>query len=292
MTRRALFLLNRQARHGGMDLALVRERLEQGGIELLEPPSPSSDVSETIQKNAHDAELVIVGGGDGTVNRALKGLLQARIPFGLLPLGTANDLARTLELPTDPLAACDVILAGRTQLIDVGLVNGQPFLNVASIGLASKVTQQLSHAAKSRWGVLAYFLAAVKAVFQGRPFSVEIDCEGETLRTRTWQVTVGNGRSYGGGLTIHEGARIDDGLLNLYSLEVKHLWHILPLLPAMRRGTLDSIHAFRTMQSTRLEVRPIGRARSITADGELIGKTPAVFQVHPRALVVYASDAR
>ncbi len=292
MTRRALFLVNQKARHGQQDLARVRQLLQKGGIDLIEPQSMSENASETIRQFVADADLIILGGGDGTVNQALNGLLDAKLPFGLLPLGTANDLARTLDLPLDPVAACDVILAGRTQLIDVGCVNDQPFVNVASIGLASEVTKQLSRAAKSRWGVLAYVFSAVKAMLRGRPFSVEIRCNGDSLLTRTWQVTVGNGRSYGGGLTIHEGARINDGLLHLYSLEMESGWHILPLLPAMWRGTLDPIHTIRTMQGTSFEVRPISRQRSITADGELVGRTPAVFKVQPQALSVYVTEAR
>jgi YegS/Rv2252/BmrU family lipid kinase len=283
-----LLLINGKARHGRSNIDQIRRRLTAVGLDLIVPASVSRNASETIRQSVGNAELIVIGGGDGTINQALPGLLDARLPFGILPMGTANDLARTLELPADPIAACDVILAGRTKLIDVGRVNGQPFLNVASIGLATQVTRSLSQGAKSRWGVLAYGWAALRALFRGRPFTVDICCEGQVFRARTWQVTVGNGRSYGGGLTIHEGARIDDGLLNLYSLEVEHSWQLLPLIPALWHGKLDPIHTVRTMQGTKIKIVPTRRPRSITADGELLGKTPAVFEIQPQALSVFA----
>jgi len=286
MGRRTLFLVNRNARCGREDFTEVRERLTAGGLDLIEPQTEICDPSNAIRKFGRDVGLIILGGGDGTINGALNGLLEVQVPFGVLPLGTANDLARTLELPTDLISACDVILGGLTRRIDVGRVNGRLFVNVASIGLAAEVTRRLSRGAKSRWGVLAYLWAAIGAMVRGRPFSVEISSEGDRLRTRTWQISIGNGRSYGGGLTIHDKARIDDGLLDLYSLEVERSWHVLPLIPALWRGELDPVLAVRTMHGTTFQIRPLSRPRSIIADGELIGKTPADFQLLPQALSV------
>lgn len=287
MPRRALLLVNRKASGGQIDLDSLRGRLNAGGLEVVEPPgSDRDDGSAAIRRFAGRVELVIFGGGDGTINRGLQGLLDTRLPFGVLPLGTANDLARTLQLPTDTYAACDAILHGRLTPIDVGLANDQPFLNVASLGLAVEVTKRLTRETKSRWGVLAYVWAALGAMPSVRPFTVEIVCDGESHRTRTWQVAVGNGRSYGGGLTIHEDARIDDGLLNLYSVEVKRGWHMLALIPALWRGSLDPLRNVRTLSGRHIEIRT-RRRRSLTADGELVGHTPAVFQILPGALSVY-----
>lgn len=287
LRRRALFLVNGKARSGRADLEPIRRRLRDGGLELHEP-SDWSDPAQIIREQVRDVDLIILGGGDGTIHHALPGLLETQRPFGVLPLGTANDLARTLELPLDPLEATEIIVAGHQKRIDVGYINDTPFVNVASIGLAGEVTQRLTRGAKSRWGVLAYIWAAIGALFRGRSFKVELHCDGQTLDVRTWQVAIGNGRSYGGGLTIHEEARIDDNLLHLYSLEVNQGWHILMLIPALWRGSLDPIPAVRTMQGRHIELRTINRHRPITADGELIGPTPATFRVEPQVLTVFA----
>jgi YegS/Rv2252/BmrU family lipid kinase len=289
--RKALLLINRKARRGQDDFTEIRNRLTSGGLEIT-APAADEDMAEFLLRHHQAADLIIVGGGDGTINRMLKGLLEARLPFGVLPLGTANDFARTLGLPTDPLLACDVILEGRTQQIDVGLVNECPFVNVASIGLAAEVTRRLSRGTKTHWGVLAYAWAAIGAMIRSRPFSVEIECDAKTVRTRSWQIAVGNGRNYGGGMTIHENARIDDGLLDLYSLEVKRRWHVLPLIPALIRGALDPVLPVRTLHATAFQIRPLHRIRSIVADGEPIGSTPANFQLLPRVLTVFVPDSR
>ena len=283
---RALLLVNSKARRGKEDLAAVRERLIEGGLVLLEPES-ESDFLTLVQRHRTEVDCVIIGGGDGTIHRALRGLIESKLPLGILPLGTANDLARTLEIPTDPVSACDIIIDGVTRSIDIGTVNDEPFFNVASIGLAAEVTRRLSRGTKTYWGVLAYAWAAMGAMLGGRSFSVEIRFDGESLKTRTWQIAVGNGRYYGGGLTIHENARIDDGILDLYSVEIKRRWQILPLIPALWRGTLDPVLPVRTLHGTEFEIRPLHQARSIIADGEFIGKTPASFKMIPGALTVY-----
>ncbi len=290
MKPRALLLINSKARRGDESHEQVRAQLVSGGLEIIEPQSADDDLSTLIQQHASNVDMVILGGGDGTINRSLKSLLTVKLPVGILPLGTANDLARTLQLPTDLRAACDVILAGHTKTIDVGWVNNRPFLNVASIGVAVSVTRRLTQGAKSRWGVIAYVWAAVRAMFYGRPFRVEIISGTQRRTARTWQIAVGNGRHYGGGLTIHNDAKIDDGRLDLYSLEIERSWQVLLLIPALCRGNLHPGNSVFTMHGTQFEIRPLHRTRRITADGELLGHTPAIFRIEPKALSIFVSE--
>lgn len=286
MRQRALLLVNAKSRRGQEDYNHIRTHLSNGGLDLIEPGAPDDDLSQLILKHAPHVEMIVLGGGDGTINRALKSLLKVQLPLGLLPLGTANDLARTLQVPTDLPAACEVILNGHRKSIDVGWVNDRPFLNVASIGVSVNVTRRLSQGAKSYWGVLAYIWAAMGAMLHCRPFTVEIISSAGSRTRKTWQVAVGNGRHYGGGLTIHKDARIDDGRLDLYSLEIERSWHVLPLIPALWSGTLDPVHTVFTMHDTAFEIRPLHRTRRITADGEMLGHTPAIFRLEPKALSV------
>ncbi|MCA9008969.1 MAG: hypothetical protein KDB01_04440 [Planctomycetaceae bacterium] len=116
----ALLLVNPKARRGREDLAAVRERLIQGGLVLREPDVESSDFLTLIQRHRDEVDCIIVGGGDGTLHSTLSGLLESKLPLGILPLGTANDLARTLQIPTDPVRACGVILDGAMRSIDIG----------------------------------------------------------------------------------------------------------------------------------------------------------------------------
>lgn len=287
MRQRALLLINAKARRGREDCDHIRLQLANGGLDLIEPKAPGDEASKLILQHAPQVDMIVLGGGDGTINRSLTSLLKVKLPLGILPLGTANDLARTLQLPTDIRAACDIILEGHKKSIDVGWVNDRPFLNVASIGVSASITRRLSQGVKSRLGVLAYIWAAMGAMLHCRPFTVEIVSSAGRRTTKSWQVAVGNGRNYGGGLTIHVDASIDDGRLDLYSLEIERSWHVLPLLPALWRGTLDPIHIVFNMHDTQFEIRPLHRSRSITADGELLGQTPARFWLEPKALSVF-----
>ncbi|MHC5722287.1 MAG: diacylglycerol kinase family protein, partial [Nostoc sp.] len=89
-------------------------------------------------------ELVIIGGGDGTLNAAVDALVDTQLPLGILPLGTANDLARTLEIPNSLSEACKIIAYRNLHRIDLGWVNGKHFFNVASLGLSVKITERLT----------------------------------------------------------------------------------------------------------------------------------------------------
>jgi diacylglycerol kinase (ATP) len=288
MIRSALFLVNRKSRQGRRSSEDVRQALTSGGLQLVDADvDKAADLSRVIRQHRGQVDLVILGGGDGTIHHALEGLAETQLPAGIIPLGTANDLARTLNLPTDPLAACDVILQGKTTAIDLGKVNDKLFCNVASIGLAVQVTQRLKRETKSRWGVFAYMIAALQSLWQSRPFYVEIQGATQTHSKRTIQVTVGNGRSYGGGLTVDEAATINDGVLHLYSLEFRRWWQIIPLIPALWRGTLRDASQVFTLRGDQFEVHTPGRNKTIVADGELAGATPAHFEVLPEALNVF-----
>jgi YegS/Rv2252/BmrU family lipid kinase len=286
---RALILLNRKARHGKTAPILALERLREAGLDLIEAfAERPSRLSQIVREHKDRVDLVIVGGGDGTISQAADGLVDAQLPLGILPLGTANDLARTLGIPTDPIGAIEVILAGHQKKIDLGWVNGTHFFNVASIGLTSGLTRRLSRGSKSRWGVLAYLFAGCQVMIRSRPFATAIRCGNETVNVRTVQVTVGNGRHYGGGMTISDTAQIDDGTLHLYSLEVEHWWQILPLMPGLWRGTLSGNKRVRTLEGGEFEITPVKkRPKTIVADGEVSGRTPALLRIVPRAISVF-----
>ena len=127
---------------------------------------------------AATADCAIVGGGDGSLRMAAAGIEASGLALGILPLGTANDLARTLGIPDDPVAAADVILAGHRRVIDLGTVNGEPFFNVASIGLATELARELSGDLKKRWGRLGYAIAAIRTLAKARRFTAWITESG------------------------------------------------------------------------------------------------------------------
>ena len=288
-TKTALLLRNPRARNGKAAIEPVLDRLRSAGIALLEPERGANDsASDLISRHADHCDMVIVGGGDGSLNNAASGLCYTGLPLGVLPLGTANDFARTMNIPLDPMAAAEQIIRGETRHVDLGEVNGHLFFNVASIGFSAELAAELTEKAKKRWGTLGYAIVAARLLMRSRLLSAHLDHDGTTETTHTLQVSVGNGRHYGGGMTVEETATADDGYLDFYSLEVDHWWRLLRLLPSLRKGThgrWDDVRAFRTTEVTIRTSSP----RAVNTDGELTTWTPAHFRIRPKSVVVFAA---
>ena len=289
--RKALLFANVASRQGAMDLAPALEVLNQGGVRVLEERPPDvRQLGAWIVAHRSAADLVIIGGGDGTLNAAAEGLVEAGLPLGILPLGTANDLARTLEIPTDIVEASRVIAAGLTHPIDLGRVNGKHFFNVASVGLSVHVARQLGVDIKRRWGVLGYPLTLWRALGQHRSFRAEIRCNGTQARVRTIQISVGNGRYYGGGMAIAADAAIDDGMLDVVSLAPQGLVELILNLPALRWGWHERAGRVRHWRCRDIEIQTV-RQLPINTDGEVTTRTPAKIVVVPKALSVYVPQS-
>lgn len=243
-------------------------------------------MDERIRALAGQVSCVLLGGGDGTMHAAAAALRDTALPLGILPLGTANDLARSLEIPLEPERAAALILAARTRTIDLGTVNGIPFFNVASLGLSVAITKRLTRLMKRRFGRLAYPLAAALTLIRARRFSASLRIDGVETLTTTLQIAVGNGRFYGGGNVIDPDAEIDDGTLHVYSLEPRAPWRLLFMARAFRTGEHRQLREVRSIDCHTLRVTT-KRPHGITADGEMVAKTPAEFALLRNAVRVY-----
>jgi len=284
--RRALLIVNPGSRNGETAHDAAVQGLRRHGIEpVCHECGKREDLSPLIAKHGKQVDMIVVGGGDGTLSAAASGVMQVKRPLGILPTGTANDLARTLGIPEDIEQAIRVIGETHTHLIDVGSVNGEMFFNVASIGLSAELAQELTPDLKRRFGKLGYAVAALRVLVRARPFRARIIAADRAVRSLTLQVAVGNGRFYGGGNIVTQTAAIDDGCLDLYSLEFLHAWRLVLLLRAFRRGEHTARREVRDLRGQAFEVHT-RRPRPVNADGEIVTHTPAVFQVLPKAIEI------
>lgn len=283
----ALLIANPNSRQGDDEvLSRLIAKLEASGLGIIRhTPDGPDGVAEAVRQHRAEIHSVIVAGGDGTLNAAAGILRETGLPLGILPMGTANDLARTLAIPEDLEQACDIIIANHQQRIDLGTVNGHYFFNVANIGLGPQITRELTPEVKKRLGVFSYLKAFTTAVKRNRTFRVEIDIDGRVVAKRSIQVAVGNGRFYGGGNVIDEQAAIDEGLLSLYCIEPLTPWELVTLAPLLRYGKHEQIERVFNTSGRRIEIRT-SRRKSIHADGEPISHTPAVFEVLEKAIMV------
>jgi YegS/Rv2252/BmrU family lipid kinase len=286
----ALLIVNRKSRNGQTDLSAGLTLLKDRGLTLEEAfvDQPES-IPELIRRHREKVDMIIVAGGDGTLNAAAEAVVESGLPLGILPMGTANDLARTLGIPTELPEACVVIAEGHTLAIDVGWVNGVYYFNVAHIGLGVRVTHQLSAEVKARWGVFGYLHSILKAFRENRAFRAHITFDNRHRRTRSIEIAVGNGRHYGGGMTIAEEATIYDRQLYLYSLKPLSLWKLITLAPALRSGRYVGQDGVELLKAQEIIIRT-RKPMPIDTDGELRTRTPARFRVVPAALSVYVPE--
>lgn len=286
MSRRALVIVNGHSRSGKAALSEVIKGLRVLGIDPIHKECSSREkLADLIADEGKSAEIVIVGGGDGTLNAAAAGVVKLRRPLGIIPLGTANDLARTLGIPSDLDSALKVIAEGNIRSIDLGIVNDQMYFNVASLGLSAELALSLSAEAKRRFGKFGYALAAARVLAGARPFHAEICGGGRKVRSLTLQVAVGNGRYYGGGNVVEKTAKIDDETLRLYSLEFVQAWRIVLMLRSFRTGEHGALNEVLMLRGDKFEIRT-RYPRPVNADGEIVTQTPAVFRVLPKAINV------
>lgn len=284
--RRALLIVNKKSRSGASSLEALTERLRAAGMDLHEAPlRHPGEIPELIRRHAHDVDCAIVGGGDGSMSAAAPALMETGLPLGILPLGTANDLARTLQIPLDLDEAATVIGKGIVHHVDVGCVNGHHFFNVANIGLGVTVKHLLTPDLKQRWGIFSYAHCLLRAVREFQPFHAEIEYDGRRLRVRSLQIAVGNGRHYGGGMTIAEDASLEDARFHLYSIRPLNWWNLAKIGPSLRSGEFDPGAPVDIASGVHITIST-RKPMPITADGESVAMTPARFTMLPRAVKI------
>lgn len=289
-SRKALLVVDAASGHGKGAKAYT-EALEATGITLIRREASPARLPELIVSMRHEVDCVVLAGGDGTLSAGAIALRDTRLPLGILPIGTQNDLAHTLSIPIDPEGAAAVIQAGIIRAVTLGSVNGRPFFTVASVGLTVQGARRLSRAASASLGRLRFAGTAFRLLMQQRRFSAIIRCGSTVHRVRTVQITVGNGRLYMAGMEPGNQADTDENRLSVYSLEPRARWGLM-VMSKLFGGQQDpeTFIEVRTARSAVVEV-VTRMPQPISADGEVVTVTPARFSMMPRAVRVYAPTA-
>ncbi len=252
-----------------------------GPVAVVAPASADSFAAE-LRRAAAGAGVIAVAGGDGTLNMAVNALADrlGEVAFALVPTGTGNDLARTLEVPRDPAEAARVVAAGRERLLDLGVARGPGverfFVNACMGGFPVQVDEAIDEDTKRRFGAAAFWIGGARAVTDLRRSRVEVN--GLEVRD-CLAVGVGNGRTCGGGIEVWPDAEPDDGVLELCALPASNLAAAARLAVGVRSGNHRQIEDVVSLSGSEFEISsdpPI----EINVDGELIGlRTPAQFAI-------------
>lgn len=284
-----LVFVNPRARQGNQLESDIKNWLKDQGYNVLNSSfDPKKDKILDIIEEHHQAKpIVLIGGGDGSINEALPSLVKHQLPLLVIPLGTANNLARSLDIPTDFKKALELINNGKVMRIDVGLANGVHFVNVIGLGLSTQVNRLVRSELKRWLGVFAFVLTALKVVWRMNPIRVRIDCDGKKHEAYTWQISVCNGRNYGNGLVIHEDASLIDKTLHALSTEVEKWWQAFTLIPPLLTGKFREHHPVTVLSGRSMSIHT-KRPMKVDVDGDIKTSTPLKIEVLPEALYIFA----
>ena len=265
------------ARAGGID------------VEARATAGPNDAARVAAAAAGAGATDVIARGGDGTVHEAIQGLAGKGVRVAVWPAGTANVLARQLELPFDAERAAAVLARGRTKRISLGCATDERtgarryFFMMAGVGLDASVVRHVRPRLKRRVGEVAYWYSGLSHLAHWRPQEFTIEANGESFPAT--YAAVGKAPWYGGGLAITPRARLDSDEFEVCVINTHSRLRYLRLLAhAMRGGAPEGARAVKFVRASR--VRAVGAA-DVQADGELIGELPMTFEIVNDGLEVF-----
>ena len=234
---------------------------------------------------ARGADIVVAAGGDGTFGEVASGIVGSRSRLAILALGTGNDFARAIGLDGSLEQAIATIISGRPRRIDLGTANGRPFLNVAGCGFDAVVGERVNRGYRWLRGSAAYVAAVLESLRDFRAVPMRLEVDGRQFAVRAMLCAIANGPAFGGGMRVAPDAELDDGLFDVCIVSELSRPAFLRAFPRVYRGT-HTTHPNVTMLRARRVRIESDRQAPLLVDGDLVGTTPAVFEVMPSAIEV------
>lgn len=264
----------------------VIPRLTDAGYDVRALVGRDADEALDLARKCVQDELetLVVIGGDGMVHLAVQALAGSATRLGLVPAGTGNDVARNLDLPRkDPEAATDVIIGGKERSIDLARIGHLYYVTVLAAGFDAIVNER-ANAMTWPKGQMRYNLATLAELRTFSPIPYVIEVDGKQHRFDAMMVAVGNGPSFGGGMRITEGALMDDGLLDVVSIDPMSKFELIRTFPKLRTGA--HVNHPKVHHYTGATITVAAPGIVAYADGERIAALPLTVEVAPRALRV------
>ncbi len=273
----AVFLYNAQSGRGRIrrNVERVCDVFREGGYDILPVPI---DFDANPFDGREQIDLMVVAGGDGTVNFVVNAMKQKGldIPVGIIPAGTANDFAKALGMSDRPLEAARQIAFGRVDRVDCGRVNNQYFVNVLSFGIFTTTSQHTSNTSKHLIGKLAYLIEGVKEFRSMHAVPLEVVADGEAFDLDSLIVLVFNGET-AGGFRLARNSSVRDGLFDCLMLETKN---VIRSTEAMIRYLLGGRpRIIRQLQARQLDIRS-----ALNEPTDVDGQKGAGFPLHIECL--------
>jgi YegS/Rv2252/BmrU family lipid kinase len=285
----AIAILNPEAGHGkGRNLATtLATTFRDAGmhVDVLVTPAPAEAARLAAEASDDGYATVIAAGGDGTANEIANGLVGTTTALGLYPLGTGNDLARSLGYPKRLRDVPAFLAKARRRVIDVGELNGRVFVNAAGVGIDGVVAEGVKGSSRYVGSTLGYFAGALGAIALYKALSMRITVDGESREGRHLIVVASNGRYFGGGMQPAPKSALDDGWLDLTIATELGKLATLGALIRLYRGTHHNGTTIQAIRARTVDIS-LDRRVAVEIDGEVIHASEVAIRVRPGALAV------
>jgi len=290
-------------KHGAERRQHLEQALRLAGIkyELVETTAHGDAESRAVTAWVRGSRHIACAGGDGTAHQIVNGFVDAAggpertgVSFGLIPLGTGNDLARMLGLPHDMVNACALLRTGRCRQIDIGLITGSDdagaalqryFINVAGAGFDARVAAIMAGRPKN---ALYYLQGLLRVLPRFRCPVFRVESDGPQFRGPAMTVATAIGRYFGSGLSIAPHAVLDDGEFAVTIVLPMSSLQVLARVPALLFG---DISRSRHVETFRCRTLSISGDAALEAEGEVVCPLPVTLRLIPRALTVIVPDS-
>lgn len=292
--KRLLLIYNPVAGEGAFkeNLDAVLQHLQKTGYQMLVHRTSQTDELDVVIHNYKACiDAIVAAGGDGTIHKIVNGMFKNAmldIPLGIIPVGTSNDIANYLGIPTNFVGAIDLIGKGKVQHIDIGETNGIYFVNVASGGLLMEVPHTTSVKLKSLAGRLAYYLKGIEQLPNLRPIPVKITCPEEKIVGDILLFVILNGSIAGGFKNLAPSASMVDGKLDVLIFKPVPISRLLSVFVKILRGEHVGDSSLVYFQSAGPIEILCDSVVGTDIDGEKGPPFPMNIKIHPGVLPVFA----
>ena len=281
-------------------LELLTDAAQRAGvIAQVEEAPPFKDYERLARRMRAACEegvdTIVAVGGDGTVRTFAQTLLQfglaERLTLGILPLGTANNVARSLTIPFDLDAAMQVLATGAERRIDAGLLNGEYFLEAAGVGLFADAMQSFGREEPRPWQIGRLLRVLGPLFWNANARTLQITLDGRRELDEAIMIAVANGPYLGEGVALAPGAALSDGLFDVILVGAVSRGQLATFAHAVLRGTHLDLPFVRRDQAQSAEIRRVHHthhALPVHADDHIAARTPVVISLVPNALRVLA----
>ena len=233
---------------------------------------------------------IISVGGDGTLLEIAQVLHGTNETLGVIPAGTGNDFRQAIGVPKDPVAALDIIFAGHSKSVDIGLLNGEKcFINVAGTGFDVDVIKNTNRVRRLFTGSVAYYLGIVMSIIGYKNIKLDITANGKAFQKTVLLIAIANGKCYAGGLQVAPDSSVTDGLFNIVILNRIAKWRILIELPKLQRGEVEKIAYAEQFTCSEITI-DCAKKQRFNLDGDVYGETPTTFTIRKNALNVFCPE--